>query len=154
MNIHSIRLFCDCILEATFFSGDIKLFDVKTLFDSYPSYRILAEDEKLWKSATLLPHGSGVYFNDDIDLTAEEIWEKGEYVRKVPVEMKYMIANAIMYRRLEKGISQSKLSSLSGISQCDISRIEGAVANPTVETLAKIFSVLQLKMEFKNETEA
>ena len=143
MNIHSIRLFCDCILEATFFSGDIKLFDVKTLFDSYPSYRILAEDEKLWKSATLLPHGSGVYFNDDIDLTAEEIWENGEYVRKVPVEMKYMIANAIMYRRLEKGISQ-----------CDISRIEGAVANPTVETLAKIFSVLQLKMEFKNETEA
>ena len=75
MNIKSIRLFYDCILEATFFSGDIKLFDVKTLFDSYPSYRKLAEDEKLWRSATLLPHGSGVYFNDEIDLTAEEIWE-------------------------------------------------------------------------------
>lgn len=146
MKIKGIRLFGDCILEATFFSGDVKLFDVKQLFDSYPSYKRLAEDEDLWKSATLLPHGSGVYFNDDIDLTAEEIWKNGEFVKQIPVEMKYMIANAILYSRMEKEISQSKLSSLSGVPQCDISRIEGAVANPTIETLSKLFSVLNLEM--------
>lgn len=65
-------------------------------------------------------------------------------VGKVAVEPKYEIAYAIFPAREEKGLSQKQLSQLSGIMQCDISRIEGGVANPTIETLGKICKVLGL----------
>ena len=70
-------------------------------------------------------------------------------VGKVAVEPKYEIAYAISSAREEKGLSQkqlSHLSHLSGVTQCDISRIEGGVANPTIETLGKICKVLGLEL--------
>ena len=48
----------------------------------------------------------------------------GKTVGKVSVEPKYEIAYAISSVREEKGISQKQLSLLSGVTQCDISRIE------------------------------
>ena len=81
-----------------------------------------------------------------MDLTVEEIWKYGKTVGRVSVEPKYEIAYAISSEREKAGLSQRQLSQLSGITQCDISRIEGGVANPTLETLSKIFKVLGLEL--------
>ena len=70
----------DLIVEAVFFNGTVKDFDVSMLFEKHPEYRILEQDGELWRNAELLPQGSGVYFNDDLDLTVEEIWKYGKTV--------------------------------------------------------------------------
>lgn len=145
-NIKEIRMKDDLIVEAVFFNGTVKDFDVSMLFEKHPEYRILEQDGELWRNAELLPQGSGVYFNDDLDLTIDEIWKYGKTVGKVSVEPKYEIANAISSVREEKGLSQKQLSRLSGVTQCDISRIEGGVANPTIETLSRICKVLGLEL--------
>ena len=145
-NIKEIKMKDNMILEATFFSGDIKDFCVSSLFEKHPEYKVLEANKDLWESAVLLPQGSGVYFNDDLDLTVEEIWRDGKPAGKAAVEPRYAIAYAISSTREEKGLSQKQLSLLSGVSQCDISRIEGGVANPTVETISKLCSVLGLEM--------
>ena len=134
------------IVEAVFFCGIVKDFDVSSLFERHPEYKVLERDNGLWKNAELLPQGSGVYFNDDLDLTVDEIWKYGKTVDKIPVEPKYEIAYAISTAREEKGFSQKQLSQLSGITQCDISRIEGGVANPTIDTISKICKVLGLEL--------
>ena len=152
MHIKSIKTLENYKIEAVFFSGDKRVFDVKSLYEKHPEYRILSQDHKLWNSAKLLPYGSGVYFNDDLDLTAEEIWKNGTNAGKDKVDIKYQIANIIYFARLQQDISQSKLSSLTGIPQCDISRIEGGIANPTVDTLSKIFSVLNINVDLSSES--
>ena len=141
-----IRMKDNLIVEAVFYCGIVKDFDVSSLFEKHPEYKVLKQDTGLWKNAELLPQGSGVYFNDDLDLTVEEIWKYGKTVGKVAVEPKYEIAYAISSTREEKGLSQKQLSQLSGVMQCDISRIEGGVANPTIETLGKICKVLGLEL--------
>ena len=86
-NIKEIRVKDNLIVEAVFFCGVVKDFDVSLLFEKYPEYKVLKEDNTLWQNAELLPQGSGVYINDEMDLTAEEIWKYGKTVGKVPVEL-------------------------------------------------------------------
>ena len=145
-NIKEIKMKDNLIVEAVFFCGIVKDFDVSTLFGKHPECKVLEHNNGLWKNAELLPQGSGVYFNDDLDLAVDEIWKYGKAVGKVPVEPKYEIAYAISSAREEHGLSQKQLSQLSGVTQCDISRIEGGVANPTIETLSKICKVLGLEL--------
>lgn len=151
-NIREIRMKDNLVVEAVFFSGIVKDFDVSLLFEKHPEYKVLKQDTGLWENAELLPQGSEVYFNDDLDLTAEEIWKYGVTVGKVAVEPKYEIAYAISSAREEKGLSQKQLSQLSGVTQCDISRIEGGVANPTIETLEKICKVLGLELRISKSS--
>lgn len=145
--IEKIRLKDNLIIEATFFTGEVKAFDVSSLFDEYPAYRLLAEDRSLWASAQLMPQGSGVYFNDDLDLTSEEIWENGKLIFKENPKARCLIAQQISMAREGRHITQMQLSRMTGISQCDISRIEGGVANPTIDTLAKICAILDLEIK-------
>ena len=138
-NIKEIKMKDNLILEAVFYCGVVKDFDISLVFGKH-------------KNAELLPQGSGVYFDDEMDLTVEEIWKYGKTVGEVPVEPKYEIACAISSAREEKGLSQKQLSRLSGVTQCDISRIEGAVANPTMETLCRICKVLGLELSVTKTT--
>ena len=62
-NIREIRMKDNLIVEAVFFSGIVKDFDVSLLFEKYPEYKVLKQDNGLWKNAELLPQGSEVYFN-------------------------------------------------------------------------------------------
>ena len=94
-NIKEIKMKDNMILEATFFSGDIKDFCVSSLFEKHPEYKVLEANKDLWENAVLLPQGSGVYFNDDLDLTVEEIWRDGKPAGKAAVEPRYAIAYAI-----------------------------------------------------------
>lgn len=54
------------------------------------------------------------------------------------LEPEYQIVTALLTAREEAGISQTKLSELTGIAQPDISRIEKGRANPSVRTLERL----------------
>jgi len=56
------------------------------------------------------------------------------------------IARIVSERRLDRGLTQQELATLSGIPQSEISKIENARANPTVATLAALARPLGLEL--------
>lgn len=125
------------VLIATFADGEVVSFDVKSLFEKYPVFHTL-EDEKLFKSVVIDGVGYGISWNDDLDLSSDGIYSKGEHIDKVDPEIKLIVGQAIAEARNEKGMSQRELASKTGVMQAEISKIEQGKGNPTLLTLQKI----------------
>lgn len=68
------------ILICKFENGVKKEYDLKQLIEKYPIFRKLQTDNILWNKITVDNGGYGVSWDDEIDLAAEEIWNKGETV--------------------------------------------------------------------------
>ena len=125
------------ILIATFADGEVVSFDVKTLFERYPVFHAL-EDDKLFNSVVIDGVGYGISWNDDLDLSSDGIYSRGNHIGKVDPAIKLIVGQAIAEARNEKGMSQRDLASETGIMQAEISKIEQGKGNPTLTTLQKI----------------
>lgn len=66
----------DYILEVTFVDGELKRYDVKPLFGEIPHFIDLKENN-LFSKVTVGPGGYGIIWNDDVDLSCDELWENG-----------------------------------------------------------------------------
>ena len=66
------------------------------------------------------------------------------------LEPEFAIIQALIDARKRNGITQKELSQRTGITQADISKLENGNANPSVRTLKKLASGLnmRLKIEF------
>ena len=62
----------------------------------------------------------------------------------------FTVMQAMINARKEKGMTQKELAEVTGISQADISRLERGTGNPSIKTLQRVASALQmaLKIEF------
>lgn len=49
-NIREIRMKDNLIVEAVFFNGIVKAFDVSSLFEKHTEYKVLKQDVALWKN--------------------------------------------------------------------------------------------------------
>ena len=67
------------------------------------------------------------------------------------LDFEFQIIRAILNARQTKNITQKQLAELSGVNRADISKIERGNANPSVKTLKKIASALDMtvKIEFQ-----
>lgn len=67
------------------------------------------------------------------------------------LEPEFQIVKAIIDARNEKGITQKELSSITGITQGDISKLENGTANPSIRTLQRVAEGLgkNLVIQFK-----
>ncbi len=67
------------------------------------------------------------------------------------LEPEFQIIRAMIQARDEKGITQKELSSITGITQSDISKLENGTANPSIRTLQRIAEALgkNLVIQFK-----
>ncbi|MCL2054297.1 MAG: helix-turn-helix domain-containing protein [Oscillospiraceae bacterium] len=83
----------------------------------------------------------------------EKIYAADEEFRKETdaLDFEYQIIRAILNARQAKNITQKQLAELSGINQADISKLERGNANPSVKTLKRLASALDmtLKIEFQ-----
>ena len=122
---------------ATFADGEVVSFDIKTLFEKYPVFNGL-KNEELFNRVSIDGCGYGVSWNDEIDLSSDGISNRGKHIGKVEPNIKLIVGQAIAEARAEKGMSQRDLSTASGIMQADISKIEKGKGNPTLTTLQKI----------------
>ena len=129
------------IIEAIFADGEIVRFDVKAMFEKYPVFRAL-EDEALFKNVKIDGVGYGVSWNDQLDLSSDGIYLRGEHIDKTDPNVHIMLGQSIAEAREEKGISQRELSRSSGVMQAEISKIEQGKGNPTVSTLQKLAKAL------------
>ena len=84
-------------------------------------------------------------FTDFMHEMADEARQSGPEVEAAffETQQRHWIARLLFERRRELGFTQAKLAVMSGIDQGDISKIEHAEANPTLETLSALATALQ-----------
>lgn len=66
------------------------------------------------------------------------------------LEPEFAIIQALINARKDAGLTQKRLSELTGISQGDISKLETGSANPSLRTLRRLAGALgkKVKIEF------
>ncbi len=139
-------------MAVTFEDGTVKRYDMRALYSKYPQLKAL-EDRSLFLSGRLMgPYG--ISWNDDLDIEAETVYEDGETVGREDVQLHRASSRAVASVRALAGISQKELSSLTGIDQSDISKIERGTANPSVSTLERIAAALGGRLTIQIEIPA
>ncbi len=63
-------------LSVHFAEGITKIYDVSPLTKHFPAFEAL-KDEELFASVEVDVGGYGIIWNDDLDLSADELWENG-----------------------------------------------------------------------------
>ncbi len=72
--------------------------------------------------------------------------DKGVRKEYGALEAEFAIAEAVISRRLEKGMSQLELAKKIGTKQSAISRLESGNYNPSIKLLDKVAKALNLKL--------
>ncbi len=139
------------VISVVFQNGIKKRYDIKQLMGDFPQFMCL-ENDMLLKMVKVDVGGYGVSWNDDLDISAEELWENGMDIGVLEkVDVSHRIGCYISRIRKEVGMTQKELVEKTGIYQADISKIERGLANPSIETLQRIADGLgaELKIEFQ-----
>ena len=69
----------DLKLGVQFANGTTKIYDVALLMQRFSAFRIL-EDKTLFRDIKVDQGGYGIVWNDDLDLSCDELWENGAEV--------------------------------------------------------------------------
>lgn len=146
--ITSLATLPDYILLVGFAKGEFKQFDLKPLMDKYPPFATLKDVDGLYEHAKIDAGGYGIVWNDDLDISAEGIYEKGVDCA-VPDDIeKYRqsFLSALTKARQDAGLSQKQLEILSGVAQPCIARTETGATDPKLSTLLKMLEPLGLTL--------
>lgn len=78
--IKSVAAMPDFVLNVQFSEGITKQYDLKPLFDKYQMFAPLKEHPELYNSVTVDTGGYGIIWNDDIDISCDELFINGNTV--------------------------------------------------------------------------
>lgn len=78
--IKDIAALPDMKLSVQFANGETKVYDVKPLKKQLPAFQAL-EDESLFGSVQVDQGGYGIVWNDNLDLSCDELWANGMTVQ-------------------------------------------------------------------------
>lgn len=131
------------ILNVTYADGKVFVFDVSTLFKKYPVFKQLKKG-KLFKEVKVEEGGYAIYWNDEIDLSSEYIYNHGKHIYDIISDLNIILGERVADRRNELEMSQRELAREAKIPQPEISKIEAGKGNPTVTTIQKIANVLKI----------
>ena len=132
-------------LEVTFQTGEVKAYDMAELFAKYPQLTALRDRELFLRGKLMGPYG--IVWNEELDIEAETIYHDGSIVRVEAVPVGLRVANALASARAKRGLTQSQLAALTGIDQSDISKIERGAANPSLNTLDRLATALDMELK-------
>ena len=125
------------LLDVYYSDGTVKRFDTQTLVVRYPQFELL-KDRTLFEKGKLLGW-STIYWNEDLDLDTELVYEEGIDVSKEYDDIEAaVVGHLIKEKRLEQHLSQEQLASKVGIDQSDLSKIEKGLMNPTIKMVNRI----------------
>lgn len=146
--ITSLATLPDYILLVGFANGEFKQFDLKPLMGKYPPFAALEDVDGLYEQAKIDAGGYGIVWNDDLDITAEGIHEKGVACVAPDNIEKYRqsFLSALTKARQDAGLSQKQLEILSGVAQPCIARTEKGATDPKLSTLLKMLEPLGLTL--------
>jgi len=110
----------DYKLSVQFAEGVTKLYDMKALAKQLPVFQQLLDSPEEFSAVSVDVGGYGIVWNDDFDLSCNELWENGVQV-KTPFDNLMSFADAtelwgLNESTLRKAISYGKL--VNGIDVC------------------------------------
>ena len=79
--IKSVRALPDYCLFVNFSEGVSKKYDVKLLFERYEAFRSFQNHPELFAEVQVDQGGYGIMWNDDLDLSCDEIYENGKTIK-------------------------------------------------------------------------
>ena len=110
----------DFRLSVQFSEGMTKIYDVKPLFKRLPVFAYLQDHAEMFYGVSVDTGGYGIVWNDDLDLSCDELWEHGVIV-DTPFDGLMSFADAtelwgLNESTLRKAISYGKL--VNGVDVC------------------------------------
>lgn len=149
--IRSVKAKENYIVSAVFCNGIVKEYDLKSLFSVFPQFNDFVTIPGLFAQVQVDAGGYGIFWNDDLDLDANDIWEDGVEVGIEDIDIIDMVASELIRARGIVGMTQKQLSEITGIYQADISKIERGIANPSLATLKRLANGMGLKLRIEFE---
>ena len=118
--VKDVRALPGLKLSVQFVDGVIKIYDISQLLEKLPIFKVLQDNEKLFYSVAVDVGGYGIIWDDEVDLSCDELWEHGEKVES-PFEGLLSLADAtnlwgLSESTLRKAISYGKL--IPGVEVC------------------------------------
>ncbi len=68
------------VLIVQFSEGVTKRYDLSPLFEKIPVFKALRQSTELYYSVEVDTGGYGIIWNDDLDLSCDELWDNGEVI--------------------------------------------------------------------------
>jgi len=78
--IKNVAALPDYRLSVQFSEGVTKIYDIKPLFDRLPIFAALKDDKQTFYNVSVDVGGYGIVWNDELDLSCDELWEHGTQV--------------------------------------------------------------------------
>lgn len=152
VKITSVTALPDYILLVGFSTGEFKQFDIKPLIAKYPPFKALTQIQGLYEQVKIDIGGYGLVWNDDLDLSADGLYEQGHTCqppKNIETYKQELIEKYVEARKSAK-ISQKQLEILSGVAQPCIARMETGITDPQLTTFLKILEPLGLTLSITN----
>ena len=107
-------------LSVQFSEGVTKIYDMNQLFEKMPVFCTLKENLALFEEVEVDQGGYGIIWNDELDLSCDELWNNGVLV-KTPFDGLMALSDATIIwglneSTLRKAISYGKL--INGVDVC------------------------------------
>ena len=118
--IKSVNTLPNYKLSIQFSEGKTKIYNINPLFDKYKYFNKLKDDLNLFNCVYVDKGGYAIVWNDDIDISCDELWENGEVVI-TPFDGLMSFGDAselwnLNESTLRKAISYGKL--INGVDVC------------------------------------
>lgn len=118
--VKSVATLPDFKLSVQFSVGVMKLYDMKPLFERMPAFRYLKDKPEEFACVSVDVGGYGIIWNDDLDLSCDELWQNGTAV-ETPFDGLMAFSDAtelwgLNESTLRKAISYGKL--INGVDVC------------------------------------
>ena len=75
--VNAVVALSDYILSVQFAEGIIKVYDVKPLLNKHPAFQFLKDNPELFSKVKVDKGGYGIVWNDDLDLSCNELFANG-----------------------------------------------------------------------------
>lgn len=79
--VKGVSVLDDFKLSVQFSEGITKLYDVKPIFEKIPAFSYLKEHPEEFADVTVDIGGYGIIWNDELDLSCDELWDHGAQVK-------------------------------------------------------------------------
>lgn len=136
--ISKVDVIGDFQIRCSFYSGDVREYDVSTLDDC---------PKKEFDNIKIANNGDCIRWKNGFELLSEEIWEAGMLIERGYPESKYQIAMLMSYYRELCGMTQKEVERKTGITQSDVSKYERGEGNPSLDTINRIAEAFGRKVK-------
>lgn len=118
--VKNVNALPDYKLSVQFSEGITKIYDVSQLFEKYKMFAPLKDSPELFSCVSVDRGGYGIIWNDDIDISCDELWANGTEI-KTPFDGLMAFSDATFLwnlneSTLRKAIAYGKL--VNGVDVC------------------------------------